>query len=198
MSIILDALRKSENERQTQSPAEFAAIPSSAGSKSVPRWIWILAMLLTINLVVLIGLLLRPDRTPPKPAQAVEIIELDLLEEAAQPSFVDQVAVARLNAPAEKEAPSENMPVAETPLAKLANANYPSIHEVRASGLIAIDDLHLDIHVYSTVPEDRFVFINMSKHREGSRLDEGPLVTQITPDGVVLHYQGTSFLLPRD
>lgn len=198
MSIILDALRKSENERQTQSPAEFAAIPSSTASKSVPRWIWIVAMLLAINLVVLIGLLLRPDRIPPIPVQTGEIIELDLSEEAAQPSFTDQVAVARLNEPAEKEAPIENLPAVETPPVKPADANYPNIHEVRANGLIAIDDLHLDIHVYSTVPEDRFVFINMSKHREGSRLDEGPLVTEITPDGVVLHHQGTSFLLPRD
>lgn len=198
MSIILDALRKSENERQTQSPAEFAAIPSSTASKSVPRWIWIVAMLLAINLVVLIGLLLRPDRIPPISVQTGEIIELDLSEEAAQPSFTDQVAVARLNEPAEKEAPIENLPAVETPPVKPADANYPSILEVRANGLIAIDDLHLDIHVYSTVPEDRFVFINMSKHREGSRLDEGPLVTEITPDGVVLHHQGTSFLLPRD
>ena len=38
----------------------------------------------------------------------------------------------------------------------------------------------------------------MNKHNEGSRLAEGPLVEEITPDGVVLSQNGTSFLLPRD
>jgi general secretion pathway protein B len=74
----------------------------------------------------------------------------------------------------------------------------PSIHEVRASGAITLPDLHIDIHVYSDVPEDRFVFINMAKQREGTRLSEGPVVTEITPEGVVLNYQGTLFLLPRE
>lgn len=59
-------------------------------------------------------------------------------------------------------------------------------------------DLHLDIHVFGETPADRFVFINMNKYRENSKLVEGPTVREITPDGVVLEYQGTTFLLPRD
>ena len=47
-------------------------------------------------------------------------------------------------------------------------------------------------------PGDRFVFINLNKQTEGSRLAEGPIVEEITPDGVVLNHNGTSFLLPRD
>ena len=42
------------------------------------------------------------------------------------------------------------------------------------------------------------MFINMEKHREQSRLDEGPVVSEITPDGVVLEHQGREFLLPRE
>ncbi|MCP5093694.1 MAG: general secretion pathway protein GspB [Gammaproteobacteria bacterium] len=74
----------------------------------------------------------------------------------------------------------------------------PTIHEVRANGTVVLPDLHLDIHVFSDIPKDRFVFINMSKHREDSRLAEGPMVEEITPEGVVLEYSGTSFLLPRE
>jgi len=69
---------------------------------------------------------------------------------------------------------------------------------VRANGTIVLPDLHLDIHVFSDIPEDRFVFINMSKQRENSKLAEGPMVEEITPEGVVLEYRGTSFLLPRE
>lgn len=74
----------------------------------------------------------------------------------------------------------------------------PTIHEVRADGRVTLPELHVDIHVYSEVPEDRFVFINMNKHTEGSRLAEGPLVEEITTDGVVLNQNGTLFLVPRD
>ena len=59
-------------------------------------------------------------------------------------------------------------------------------------------DLHLDIHVYSEAPADRFVFINMVRHKEKSRLAEGPVVREITPEGVILDYNGTEFLLPHE
>lgn len=59
-------------------------------------------------------------------------------------------------------------------------------------------DLHLDIHVFGDSPSDRFVFINMAKHRENSQLSSGPVVREITPDGVILEHEGTTFLLPRE
>jgi hypothetical protein len=38
----------------------------------------------------------------------------------------------------------------------------------------------------------------MVRHREKSRLAEGPVVQEITPEGVILDYRGTRFLLPRE
>ena len=73
-----------------------------------------------------------------------------------------------------------------------------TIDEVRLNGTVQLTDLHLDIHVYSDSPEERFVFINMTKLREQSQLEEGPSVAEITRDGVILEYQGTTFLLPRE
>ena len=67
-----------------------------------------------------------------------------------------------------------------------------------ANGQLQMADLHLDIHVYSDEPAERFVFINMVRHREKSRLAEGPIVQEITPEGVILDYRGTRFLLPRE
>lgn len=198
MSIILDALRKSENERQTHGATEFATVPGSSGSSPVPRWTWIIGSLLVINLVVLAGLLLKPDSKPELPVPIREIVAIEPRGEAVQPGFADQVAVARRDASAEKETPITNPPSAATAPAILTATGYLEINEARVRGLITISDLHLDIHVYSSVPKDRFVFINMSKYREGSYLEEGPAVIEITPDGVVLDYQGTSFLLPRE
>jgi general secretion pathway protein B len=61
-----------------------------------------------------------------------------------------------------------------------------------------IPALRLDLHAYAARPQDRWVMINMHKVREGDTLPEGVRVDSITPDGAVLSYHGSSFLLPRD
>ena len=57
--------------------------------------------------------------------------------------------------------------------------------------------MHLDIHVYSAKPADRFVFVNMHKYTEGQALKEGPMLERISQDGAVLNHRGLRFLLPR-
>lgn len=212
MSFILDALKKSESDRQQQGHAEFAGVPTSPGRPSVPRWLWVLGILLAINLVVLIGLLIKPDSIAEPtavPAQA-EMNKMPVANTDSPPSFKEQVASAQLNPPeqqttdsiVEKDAQTRTLVkpvlISQNPAAIPAADLYPSIQEVRASGMSDLPELHLDIHVYSSAPKDRFVFINMVKLREGSRLSEGPKIFEITPDGVVLEHQGQSFLLLRD
>jgi hypothetical protein len=58
--------------------------------------------------------------------------------------------------------------------------------------------LHLDLHVFADRPKDRFVMINMHRLGEGDSLPSGVQVDAIRPDGVVLTYHGTRFLLPRN
>ena len=53
--------------------------------------------------------------------------------------------------------------------------------------------IHLDVHVYSDVPQDRFVLVNMQKYRAGDQLQEGPLLDEITLEGVILSFQGQQF-----
>lgn len=215
MSFILDALKKSETDRQQQSNAEFAAVPTSAPAPAVPRWLWVVGGLLAINLAVLIGVLLRPDAVAPS-ERPVELSSPAVLEEtttpaqAATPSFSDRVATARENAPQQQPAPAPAIVqprnvnavqpdlISQNPAAIPASDLYPSIQEMRLQGQLDIPELHLDIHVYSTTPGDRFVFINMTKHREGSQLAEGPVVSEIVPEGVVLGHENQFFLLPRE
>ena len=105
MSFILDALKKSETERQQQSSAEFASVPTSSGDSHPMRWLWLLIALLGINLAVLLGILLRPevksagsvavDETViPEPETVAVVLPDDTLV-AATPSFADQLAEAR-------------------------------------------------------------------------------------------------------
>lgn len=215
MSFILDALKKSETDRQQHGPAEFAGVPTSNGRQPTPRWLWVLGILLAVNLAVLLGLLLRPD-LPARPVAAVPAT-------ADNDDFAERVAIARQNAPARDETPTpaaQATPPATSPVvrespapeqtatmrttppasqaASASTSSLPTIHEVVAEGMVTLPPLHVDIHVYGESPKDRFVFINMNKHTEGSILAEGPIVEEITTDGVILRYNGISFLLPRD
>jgi general secretion pathway protein B len=74
----------------------------------------------------------------------------------------------------------------------------PKISEIDLSGQPALPDLHLDVHVFATKPADRFVYINMSKYREGAALADGLTLERIRRDGVVLNYHGLRFVLPRE
>lgn len=212
MSFILDALKKSETDRQQQGSAEFAGVPTSSATASVPRWLWVVGILLAVNLAVLIGLLFKPDTatTPAAVPARAEANSMPAAEIASPSSFEEQVAAAQRNAPEQQTADSIDEPevmtstfvkpvlISQNPSAVPAADLYPTFQEVRASGSSNLPELHLDIHVYSSEPEDRFVFINMVKLREGSELTEGPQVSEITPEGVVLEHQGQLFLLPRD
>ena len=214
MSFILDALKKSETDRQQQASAEFANVPTGDHAPRAPRWLWVLGGLLAINLVVLLGLFLRSDDGPAVAAVSVPATASGILQGSpnAEPaaSFEEQIAEARRSAPQRLEAPAPS-PEASRGTEPVRTASpapasqresqtvaLPTFYQVVSSGMVTLPDLHLDIHVYSETPEERFVFINMSKQRENTQLREGPNVEEITPEGVVLEYRGTTFLLPRD
>lgn len=225
MSFILDALKKSETERQEQGSAEFANVPSSDDSPVVPRWLWVLGFLLAINVVVLLGLLLRndtPDIIEPRPNAQTETATsgsgsfAERLEEVRDqqpssaaalqtdnPAIAESVAATPAQAaPAQtapaQAAPAQAAPAEAAPASQFTLRALPTADDLRLTGNMQIAELHLDIHVYSDAPADRFVFINMVRHQENSRLAEGPVVREITPEGVILDYQGTEFLLPRE
>lgn len=71
MSFILDALKKSENERQRQIGPSLADIPIRRARTDRPWWAFALAALLVVNLCMLAIVLIRDrDSVPAPPAQA--------------------------------------------------------------------------------------------------------------------------------
>ena len=205
MSFILDALKKSETERQEQTGAEFSNVPSSSGEPQSFKWLWILALLLLVNVIVLFGILLRNDEATDMaaPVEQTPVAQ----SQPASSSFEDRVAEAR------ESQPVPDTTTAEPPTSQSANTapvkappqavaqsrpRLMTIDELRLNGTLQLPELHIDIHVYAEDPAERFVFINMKKQRENSQLDEGPVVAEITTDGVILKHQGSTFLLPRE
>ncbi len=77
-----------------------------------------------------------------------------------------------------------------------AGAALPTADEIVARG--GVPPLHLDLHVYSTVSAERFIFVNSHKYKQGETLQEGPVVEEITRDGAVLDFRGSRFTLSHD
>ena len=216
MSFILDALKKAESDRQRQSTPGFSDVAEGTERKSSPRWLWVLGGLLCINLLVLAVVLLRPD---PQPAATTSLIlDTPIRREASSSSVAEaedsSSSFSEIVADVKKQEPAPAPPVTEAPAREqpvVATATesvefkapstlttaYETFNEVRAAGLVQLPNLHLDIHVYSEQAADRFVFVNMSKYEEHAALSEGPVVSEIVPEGVILEYRGTEFLLPR-
>jgi general secretion pathway protein B len=223
MSFILDALKKSEIERQRQSTPGLMDAPAALRRGRLPLWAILLGALLAINIVVL-GVVLMRNGTPAaaapvkhdisaavekKPAadehfsplsqEPVYAPEIPLPADEAVPSK-NSAPLAASRAPAQRAAPHaihHPDPVLVDEDAKDDAELLPSINQLNLTGAQALPELHLDVHVYATKPADRFVYINMRKYHEGNTLQEGPVLERIRRDGVVLSYQGVRFLLPR-
>ncbi len=203
MSFILDALKKSESDRQQRSAPDISNVPTRTVKATTPRWLWILVGLLAINLVVLTVVLLKPS--PLEPAATVTRDPERVVE---PPPNHQQAEIVRNKtatpAVQEKRPPPEPKPevVRSEPIVNrstlAATAPQLTFNDLRASGNLSLPDLNIDIHVYSDKPADRFVFINMNQYRENATLEEGPLLREITTEGVILEYVGAVFLLPKD
>ena len=114
-------------------------------------------------------------------------------------------AAAQAARSAAEETNPEDFAPAEAPAAPEPSAHVrrgtaegvPLYQDAAAAGGKPIPSLHLDLHVYAERPPDRFVMINMHKLREGEALHDGVRVEAITPDGAVMSYNGSRFLLTQ-
>ena len=209
MSFILDALRKSETERQKQSAPGLAdgRYPVRSSGRNV--WVPVLIAVTAANLILLGYLLWTRDATAPAPAAVPvprsppPVIAAPTPASPARPAAAERAPAAGAVAPpADPPArvavvhPKESATAPEPKPS--APAALPTIQQLTTTGMLSLPPLHLDIHVYSEDPAQRFVFINMKKYREGEELREGPRVVEITPDGAVLDHRGDRFLLGRE
>jgi general secretion pathway protein B len=245
VSFILDALKKSENERQRQAGPSLADVRISRSETERPWWAVAVAALLVVNLGVLLVVLMRNDgreesspaaspsapfaasspassalpasRVPASPPMqqssnpAVHPLAdeaVDRREPPVDPAITANAALAAAaNVP---EGPPLVKPVEPPGVAPTATPAPPAFDarngpasevlptsiDLAASGR-SVPELHLDIHVYSANPAERFVLVNMRRYTEGQALNEGPTVERITTDGVVLNHRGLRYVLPR-
>jgi general secretion pathway protein B len=195
MSFILDALKKSEIERQRQSVPGLMDTRSGLRRNRLPVWAIALGVLLGINLLVLTFVLTRKSAPT---AQASQQAAAASAPEAAAPpeTHFSPLDTAPVYAPEIPVASGEAAAPLQPPTVRRASAGGAGIGAVRAAHrpdpLLSDGDSKADQEILPSINE-----INMRKYHEGARLQEGPTVEHIRRDGVVLNYQGLRFILPR-
>ena len=220
MSFILDALRKSETERQKAQVPGIGDSPLVVHRNHVPKWMVGVIAGLSACLVALVWVWLREtgidseqnvagvtDSTaqtttgaatasaPPAPPASTTA------PAARQSGEVRDLSVEARRATVSPDATGDGRSPATTAappvMPEVAAVSMVTLAQYRASGG-ALPELNLELHVYSPTAAERFVFINSAKYVEGQTLVEGPRLGAITEAGAVLLHQGRSLLLPRE
>ncbi len=225
MSFILDALRKSEHERQRSAVPGLSHVPLATARRELPGWALLVIGLLAAAVLVLGGAWWQSQRslsapsassptavaapvasTPPTAAAPAPVVPSAI---ATPPPAAASTTVAIAAPPVEPEVASRSLlqdSESDERTQSLASAAIvpkrpaptgPTLPSAAALQAqgINVPPLRLELHAYSDKPAERFVFINGRKYREGERLSEGPDVVRIEPNGVVLSEQGQRFQL---
>lgn len=187
MSYILDALNKSDRERERHQPPGLNSVhrkhDASPGRRS-PLWYWLTGLfLLAVINILLVGYWM-PDETPAPVASQVET-DTRRIEERAED-------------PASQSARTEQSPETMSDGDLITPSDASPIQPVRISALPAsvqeqIPDLSFTSHIYSDEPSLRGVTINGRYVREGDSLGSDLTLIEITEDGVVLRYRHYTF-----
>lgn len=224
MSYILDALRKSQQARQTG----VAAGPRGAAhdfSISLPGAGW----LLTAGIVLLLALIIAalyfwrstvggiPVSAPAEEVPKVSLIKTEPVAAEKAPPLLEKLdsipplvrgleEEAKVAVPVTpKKATMVRSPkkVAAKPRPEIAPAiplvtdDTPLLQHMSAELQQAIPPMAVTIHVYSPQESQRILFINNREFHRGDQIDGGIRVEDIVPDGVVLSYRGERFKLGR-
>ncbi|MGD8589979.1 MAG: general secretion pathway protein GspB [Chromatiales bacterium] len=223
MSLILEALKKAERQhRLGEVPGLGSTSMTEAHAPARGRMgFWIVVLALGM---LLLGVYLGSPQPPQGTVLEPKVPNLTSSSQPLQPSRLISPDRAEIEALSEPEPevmalpPSPRrqpvqVPVAESPseaqveTAPVAieadpdpkNLVPPSPKQMSElpDGFVSnMPKLNIDIHSFDERPGRSYVLINMEKYREGDYLTEGPLLSKILQDGVILEYMGERFILP--
>jgi len=202
MSFILDALRKSENERQQSAVPSISDVPAVVHDARVPKWVVGIIATLSAGILVLGWAWwqsggegnvanVRPSGVLPQTQTVSPASTASTVRNLAREPGTGTASVSQ-----QTSASPVIQPAPEPDTATMV-IGPPTMMELLAAGTV-LPAMTLELHVYSGTAAQRFIRINSASYREGDVLSEGPRVISITQEGVILDYQGQEFLLSAD
>ncbi len=201
MSYILDALKKSEQDRGKGAVPGVQTVHSSSlnyRQEKKPVWPWFLLALVAINMVAVIYFIQSKDSKQPvaaihpetiieTPVQKKQVVTTPTPTPTTVTSTPPAVVVAQKEAPAfEPQVIQQTEPI--EPIFETVD-----LYDLPLNVRQHIPALEFSAHVYSTNPLQRSLVINGRFMEEGSQINNELVLTEITSDGAVFDFQGYRF-----
>lgn len=180
MSFILDALRKSENERQREAAPSLSRAPLATARHQIPVWTWLVIGILTLALVTVITAVWQsgPTDADSTAASMPESLSATTPTTEASPPAEAQPALVQ------EARPEDLTSLRIRPIREIATLD-PSLPRFR-----------LELLAYNgRDPSGSSAWINGQRYFVGDRIASGPELVEVRPDGVVLLYADQQFLL---
>jgi len=218
MSYILEALRRSERERQRM------ALPSIHTSHAIqhedvphapPGLLkWMAIILVAGAAITAVILWSRGHPTPPAdqvrepamaksatpaprttPSRAPEPLSSPLTEQSINPAARTNTTMPQRSVGSQQvEAPRQTTLVPqETTSAVPAKQEILAISQLSENLQNILPSINIAGHIYADVPASRMVMINGQITHEGDAISPGLTLEAITPDGIILMFQGIRF-----
>lgn len=197
MSLILDALKKSEQQRQREKAPGLQSIhqPAAiAAGKSVrPWWLWLAAIVIVCNFAFFgfwfwrqqtVAASVAQTAVVPAATQAAGQVDKPLQTEAAKPQEA-QSEFTRIS-PYGAQTPRQTQAQIQSPDAA---QRIEEISELPDSIRNNLPAMTFSFHVYSEAAEQRTIIINDRRVREGDEINSGLTLQSITQDGVILLFE---------
>jgi len=191
MSYILDALKKSDQQRQRGAVPPLNTMQTSVATprRNLSAYYVAIATML-IGAGVVVGWLRPWQAEQPKPVTT---------SKAVVPPIPIVQQNAPLTSPVVQHEKSDVNNVSSTAKEKSPPAGTPeeqpmfSINDLPAQIRQEIPEMKVQLHAYADIPGERLVSINDIRLREGEFLVSGLKLEQITPDGMIFSYKGYRF-----
>ena len=190
MSYILDALRKSERDRQPTGLATLTPVQRSRSQKRSNPWLIALVLVLAGNLVLLVYLTFgRGALDNLVPASTSTSNSASASASAPAPAGSVPTGSFERNATDTKVQQLDTAPIATDSLGvEEAVTIRPAVQMDEMRQLLA--SLTFTSHVFADDPALRSVMIDGRFFREGDSPQQGVALVSITSTGVVLRYRG--------
>ena len=219
MSYILDALKKSEQERGHGSAPGVQTLHSSSlhyHSNKTQLWPYFLLAAIGINLAALLYFILAKTDDAEATVQEQKNIQQQVIVETKPViSGITQTGTDK-NVPAAAQASDQADSIVYKPVSMPETGRKTVIASTQSAVLetrqlqhsrntvMEMDELPFDVlqqipvleysaHVYSSNPLQRSIVINGRFMEEGDRLAGDLFLNEITPDGAIFDFQGQLF-----
>lgn len=203
MSYILDALKKSERERAKGNIPTLETVADTGVSRRA-LWLGVLIGAGALLLVALAAWLvsLQFFRADPLPGRAATAPATSVDGPSASAPADEDPAPAEASATQDDKALESGTEPASRRTSEKREPQAPQrvaeISELGPDAAARVRDLSVNVVSYSQSPERRFVMLDQRIFRESEMVDDGVIVKEILPEGVLLRVGNYEIVLTAD